>query len=39
MSQIDLHKLADVIFGVTQKLLLWYHQTWSGNTSLLRELF
>ena len=33
MSWIDLHKVADVIFGITQRA--FYHQTWTGNTSLI----
>ena len=31
MSGIGLHKFADVIFGITQKLLYMTYQTWSDN--------
>ena len=32
MSQIGLHKFADVIFRITQQPLILYRQTWSDNT-------
>ena len=31
MSSIDLHKFADVIFGMSQKLFTLHHQTWANN--------
>ena len=36
---IGLHKVADVTFGITQKLLYIICQTWSGNISLIKEPF
>ena len=39
MSSTDLHKLADVIFEITQKLLYITLSDKSGNTSLIKELF
>ena len=30
--EIGLHKFTDVFFGITQKPLILYHQTWSDNT-------
>ena len=32
MSLIGLHKLADLIFGITQKTYILTYQTWSSNT-------
>ena len=37
-SWTDLHKLSDVIFGITQKPL-YITETWPGNTSLINEFF
>ena len=37
MPSIGLNNLEYVIFGITQIIL--NHQTWSRNTSLLKEFF
>ena len=39
MSWIGLHKVINVIFGITQKLLYITHETWSGNISQIKDLF
>ena len=36
---MDLYKLEDVIFGITQKLLYIASSNSSGNTSLIKEFF
>ena len=38
MSWIGLHNLADVIFGITKNHSILHHQSWSGNTSLIKEV-
>ena len=39
MSWIGLHKLADVMFAITQNCIVLHHQTWSSNTSLIEAFF
>ena len=39
ISRTDSHNVADVIFRITQKSLYIIYQFWSGNISLITELF
>ena len=39
MSWIDSHKFADVIFGITQKLLYIKSSNWSDNIQPIKEFF
>ena len=39
MLLLGLHKLADVIFGITKNRFILHHQNWSGKTSVIDKFF
>ena len=39
ISWTDSYKVADEVFGITQKPLYITYQTWSGNISQIKKIF